>query len=250
MKARTGLSVVAVLALVGALNAPGLRAQAPSPTADPRFEVASVKASPPGTAGEVQWGRNTWSTAGPMAFRMLLGFAFNTGHFSGLPDWSRTAFYTINAKAEDGVLLTREELSPRLRQLLAERFKLAAHMETTYVDGYALVIAKGGPTLKATTAPAMMNSLGGDGKIRAPSATMEYFANGLAQIVQQPVVNETGLAGNFDFTLTYVPEGPLDSTLSRLFTALQEQLGLKLESRHRLPAETLVIDHVERPTAD
>ena len=66
----------------------------------------------------------------------------------------------------------------------------------------------------------------------------------------QPVVNETGLAGTYEFTMTFAPEGATDSSLPSVFTALEEQLGLKLERRTAVPVEMLIIDHVERPVLD
>jgi uncharacterized protein (TIGR03435 family) len=155
----------------------------------------------------------------------------------------------VEAKAEDGVLITRETLRPRLRQLLIERFKLGAHIETTMTSGYALVLAKGGPKLKATPNLQALVSLGPD-RIRAPSVDMATFAKVLTQVVQQPVDDETGLAGTFDFTMTFAPVGAVDSSQPSIFTALDEQLGLKLESGHKVAVDTLVIDHVEHPTED
>jgi uncharacterized protein (TIGR03435 family) len=133
--------------------------------------------------------------------------------------------------------------------LLAERFKLVTHIKTQAVGGYALVLAKGGPKLKETTAPVARTGIG-PGRMRAPSITMEVFARGLGMAVQQPVINETGLTGNYDLTLTFAPEGATDSALPSIFTALEEQLGLKLEGGRKGQVDTPVIDHVEHPTED
>jgi len=186
-----------------------------------------------------------------MSLSALLGIAFDTNQkIVGLPSWNGTEDYRLNAKAEDGVLLTRETVRPLLRQLLVERFKLAAHIETTYAGGYSLVLAKGGPKLTETTKPLAMTALDPRGKIRASSTTMDVLAQGLARIIQEPVANETGLTANFEFTLTFAPEGAVDSPLPSIFTALQEQLALRLEGGRKVPVNTLVIDHVEHPTED
>lgn len=185
-----------------------------------------------------------------MPLGYLLGIAFDvTGsdRMSGLPDWSRTEQYTVSAKAEDGVLLTRENVRPRLQRLLVERFKLAAHTETADANGYGLVVAKGGPKLTPTTAPQALVSLGND-RIRAPSVDMKTFAGGLAMLLQAPVADETNLAGNYELTMTFAPIAATDSTSPSIFTALQERLGLKLESGRKVRVQRLVIDHVERPT--
>jgi uncharacterized protein (TIGR03435 family) len=87
------------------------------------------------------------------------------------------------------------------------------------------------------------------GRVRAPSVRMDSFATILAIVIKQPVLNETGLMGNYDFTINYAPEAATDSPLPSIFTALQEQLGLKLETR-TVPVEMLVIDHIEHPTTD
>jgi uncharacterized protein (TIGR03435 family) len=248
---KTTALLMAVLVAVASFRS--VQAQSPSPTTEPRFEVASVKPSKPGFVyGSLpDWlGRNTFSPPGSLPLGALIGLAFDTNQrIVGLPDWTRTEDYVINAKAEDGVILTREELRPRLRQLLVERFKLAAHIATTYADGYALVLAKGGPKLKETPNPLAMVSLG-LGRMRAPSVSMDVLARGLGMVIRQPVINETGLPGNYEFTLTFAPEGATDSALPSIFTALEEQLGLKLEGGRKLAVDTLVIDHVEPPTED
>lgn len=246
-------TVLLIAVLVAVASFRSVHAQSPSPITEPRFEVASVKPSNQGFTydGLPSWlGRNTFSPRGAVPLGALLNLAFNTNQrIVGYPDWALSESYVINAKAEDGVILTLEELRPRLRQLLVERFKLAAHIATTYADGYALVLAKGGPKLKETPNPLVMVSLG-LGRIRAPSVSMDVFAGGLRMVIQQPVINETGLPGNYEFTLTFAPEGATDSALPSIFTALEEQLGLKLEGGRKLPVDTLVIDHVEHPTED
>lgn len=93
--------------------------------------------------------------------------------------------------------------------------------------------------------------------IRARSVDMESFAKALGSVINEPVAKETGLMGNYEFTLTLDPGVSPDSappspfpTLQSIFPALQEQLGLKLESGHKVPVNTVVIDHVEHPTED
>jgi uncharacterized protein (TIGR03435 family) len=245
VKARL-LGAVGIVVVFG-VPASGLTAQAPD---GPTFEVASVRVAASGMGNVSPFGQNRW-TAGCVPLATLLELAFDVAPFAvapvvGLPSWSRTECFAVAAKAEDGVLLTREELRPRLKRLLEERFKLVAHIQIAEVNGYALVLGKGGPKLKETSNPSTMTAIG-IGRMRAPSVSMEFFVKQLGTVIKQPVVNETGLIGNYDLTLTFAPDGATDSPLPSIFTALQEQLGLKLEAR-KTPVNTLVIDHVEHPT--
>jgi uncharacterized protein (TIGR03435 family) len=175
-----------------------------------------------------------------------------------------------------------------MRTLLADRFKLAVHRETREMDIYALVMARPdgqpGPTLKPTTqdcaalmaaarggpppgpppgpnSPIVCGMRGSPGRIQAGAMPMNVFANNLSGRVQRTVVDRTGLTGGWDFEINFAPESapiplppgvdlpPGDPTAPSLFTAIQEQLGLRLQST-KGPVEVLVVDGIERPTAD
>jgi len=174
-----------------------------------------------------------------------------------------------------------------MRSLLADRFKLAVHRETREMDIYALVLARPdgtlGPKLARTTtdcealmkanrggppptppganAPFLCGMRGTLGKVVANSMPMNVFANNLSQRMQRVVVDRTGLTGGWDFELTFAsepPAGPLppgaetpqvDPNAPSLVTAIQEQLGLRLQST-KGPVEVLVVDAIERPTSD
>jgi uncharacterized protein (TIGR03435 family) len=174
-----------------------------------------------------------------------------------------------------------------MRTLLADRFKLAVHRETREMDIYALVVARPdgtlGPKLQRTTtdcealmaarkggpppgppsadAPFLCGMRGTFGRLSVNSMPMTLFANNLSQRMQRVVVDRTGLTGGWDFELTFAPEppaGPLppgvelppvDPNAPSLVTAIQEQLGLKLQST-KGPVEVLVVDGIERPMAD
>jgi uncharacterized protein (TIGR03435 family) len=173
-----------------------------------------------------------------------------------------------------------------VRVLLEDRFKLVTHRETRQLDIYALVMARpdrrNGPALRQTQqdcerlmrevartgvmpspppgTSVLCGSRGTFGRVDAGGVTMSMLANNLASQVGRIVVDRTGLEGGWDFELTFAPEarGPLPSGVEpppvepdapSLFTALQEQLGLKLEST-KGPVEVLVIDGVSRPTPD
>jgi uncharacterized protein (TIGR03435 family) len=143
------------------------------------------------------------------------------------------------------------------RHRLADRFQLKLHRETKDEPVYALVVGKSGTKLQQSSGNEASGFRGlriGRGQFTGSVATLEMLTTALANQVGRPVLDRTGLNGSFNFKLEWIPDAapggdapsPSDSTGPSLFTALQEQLGLKLESA-RGPVEILVIDHVERP---
>jgi uncharacterized protein (TIGR03435 family) len=107
------------------------------------------------------------------------------------------------------------------------------------------MVAKGGPKLQArqrdTPGPGSIMSDG----LRAQGWTMSLFTAILANPVRQPVIDKTGITGRFDIKLSFAPEGAADSALPSVFTAVQEQMGLRLEAQ-KVPVEMVVIDHIEK----
>jgi uncharacterized protein (TIGR03435 family) len=219
--------------------------------ADPRpaFEVASVKPTPPGSLGYTSWspfGTNRYAaTNATLESLVQIGYGYGVliDQILGVEKLG-SEHYDVSVKAEDGVLLTLDQLQPRLQRLLAERFKLATHRAQKEYDGYALVVAKGGPRLKPT-AGVSENGMIYPGGLRLMNITLASFAGFLRSPAGSPVIDKTGIRGNYDFTLTYARDGDTDSPLPSLFTALQEQFGLRLE-RSKVPLEILVIDGVEK----
>jgi bla regulator protein BlaR1 len=194
------------------------------------------------------------------------------GHdpLSGGPDWAKSEEYDIEAKAE-GTPAGQLMMGPMLQVLLQDRFKLKIDRETRETPVYALIVAKGGPKLKQVEegrcAPAdiatMRNSCGllaagANSSVQFFGYSLDKTSDWLSRRLDRPVINKTGITGLFDFRLEYAPANtsaaaPNDPTFSdplgrpSIFTAVQEQLGLKLEST-RGPGEFLVIDHVEKPS--
>jgi uncharacterized protein (TIGR03435 family) len=171
--------------------------------------------------------------------------------------------YSVAAKAETGVLLNRDTLRPRLRKLLEERFRLVAHMETRYVKGYALVVAKDGPKVTRAKEDWVMAQIY-PGRVRG-NVTMVGLTGQMEFYLDKPVLNETGLTDTYSIDLTFAPESNTRSTafndltpaqsvvdlgLPSIFTALPEQLGLRLADRDKVPVNILVIDNIEHPTLD
>ena len=209
--------------------------------------------------------------------RMLINSSYGIQDYQiiGDPNWLRTERFDIDAIVEGGPLPPLPQFLLRIRTLLADRFKLVMHAETRELPIYRLVKARAngqlGPKIRPTACkppdPTIPNSaantgVGGGGtcgnRIGAFSMTiggntMNGFANQLGRLpmVGRPVVNATNLTDSFDWELTWAPDPSTggDAALDAvsIFTALQEQLGLKLEPT-RGPVDVLVIDSVERPT--
>jgi len=223
------------------------------------FEAATLRLEDPNT--KVDYNRpdapnqsNTFPTNRYTMYHTLLksvivtacGVPYNK--ILGGPDWMDSQHYDLNAKVEGDARVTRQQLQPMLQTLLKERIHLAVHSERRTVSGYALVIAKGGSKLKANTgAPFGGMSLGFEFKFQnAPAAQLATLVE---SAVQQPVVDKTGLTGNYDFDLMFTrddhPDDMPHPDRGSIFVALQEQLGLKLEPE-KVPVDYLVIDHVDK----
>jgi uncharacterized protein (TIGR03435 family) len=172
--------------------------------------------------------------------------------------------YDIEAKADDqdprfkaadaGGPAAKQALRDLMLQaLLEDRFKLAIHRETKETSGYALVVARGGPKLKEATEvrPGDGSISVARGRLTGQKAPLSMLAGQLTRVLGRPVADETGFEGTFDFNLEWTPdETPPDvASAPSIFTAIQEQLGLKLEARKER-TEIIVVDHVEKPDAN
>ena len=225
--------------------------------AQPAFEVASVKPADPAHRGmsldKLPGGR---FAASNVSLRMLLKEAYGMRDFQieNTPKWFDSERYDVSAKSEKAS--SSEELSEMLQTLLADRFRLKMHTEERELQAYALAIGKNGPKLKE--AQAGESSIGvkfrGMGHLTGARASMEQLAEALSDVrlngramLERPVLDRTGLTGIYDFTLDFAPGLDPESAASgpSIFTAVQEQLGLKLETRNA-PVKMFVIDHVEK----
>jgi uncharacterized protein (TIGR03435 family) len=253
---------------------PGLGAQA-SGTA---FEVATIKpVDYDAKAGRyiVMQGTDRF-VAKNYTVKLLIAAAYdlNSKEISGGPDWVDSDHYDILALTPGGTRPNHDEQMAMLRNLLAERFKLSFHREEKDFSIYVLEAAKGGlkmgsgdgPGLRPSTAapgdpPAVISTVYPDQmKLPARNATMGDFVSMLQRaLLDRPVVDKTGLMGRYDFDLEWAPDetqfggevpvAPSDAQAPPFFTAIEQQLGLRLEATHG-PAEALVVDHVERPGAN
>ena len=224
----------------------------------------------------------------PARFLITFAYQLQGFQLIGGPDWLGNDRFDIVAKMEGDPPPMPPGSGPdpmmlAMRSLLAERFKLVVHRETRDLDIYALIMAKPGgkpgPALKASTIdcaaqlagrrgggappgpndPVLCGSRQNFGRIQFNGMPLSIFANGIAGQVGRMVVDRTGLSGNWDFELTFAPERPLgapgaepppvDPNAPTLFTAIQEQLGLRLDPT-KGPVDVLVIDSIQQPTPD
>jgi uncharacterized protein (TIGR03435 family) len=232
----------------------------------PKFEVASVKlfAGRSPMAVRPMPGGHLAATA-PVKLLIMYAYGFQYSEIVGGPDWINADSYEIDAKAANNA--DRARVMVMLQSLLEDRFQMRVHREARETAAYALVVDKNGPTLAATkqaecpTAEVAGPPCGQMKILRSPTAVrMEGDRTPISELVRvlavaarRPVLDRTALSGLYDIRLQFVDEPPgaplSDSSGLSVFAALQEQLGLKLEST-KGPAEFLIIDHVERPTAN
>lgn len=260
-----------------------------------KFEVASIK---PDKSGGDRLALNyspDGFTAVNVTLRVLIRFAYGPieeNRIIGGPDWLGSEKYDIEAKVDGSVAAELEKLAPAqlraarqqmLRSLLTDRFNLAVSHSTRELPVYALVVAKNGPKLhEAKTGDTYPNGFkgpgpngtglqvgGNGGPIIGQGVSMSMLASALSKQVGRIVLDQTGLRGNYDFTLQWVPDQgqspvPTGAEESQqtddvirgaqtagnsIFSAIEDRLGLKLDSQ-KSAIDVLLVDHVERPTGN
>jgi uncharacterized protein (TIGR03435 family) len=241
------------------------------PTATLTFDVASVHLSAPSTDGH----NHIWNDiheshfrTGNLSIRDLIQYAYNLpkSQIVGGPGWLDSGMYDIDAKSSSEVDVrlkampdgdAAQQKRVMVRELLKERFSLTTHEETRVLPVYNLVLAKGGAKFQPSDHSGTRIDVGRSRiHVQGSDDTIGLLARELAQSQGRVVVNKTGLTGRYDLTLRWTPdETPLlngepdPNAPPGLFTAIQDQLGLKLESdKGRVPV--LVIDHIEPPSAN
>lgn len=227
------------------------------------FAVATIKPTRPGYAGKsIGMPPNGDLTTRGMSLKDLIQLAYglHPSLISGLSGWMESDRYDIVARPEPGKIPSEDQLKAMLRTLLVERFKLTFHRAPKETGVFVLVIAKGGSRMKERPlvdggSPTSMSIQGA--RLPGRSVTMPMLAEALQTIVlDRPVIDRTDLKGKYDFDLAWTPEAgqfeghgagmPTDANAPSIFTALQEQLGLRLDSR-KAAVESMVVDHAERP---
>ena len=269
---RWPLVIGVVLATSGSANPQGGSAQPASPAA---FDVASVKPQPwteQGSVGITVRGNTLDAEHVPLSSLVTYAYNLRDNRLSGGPPWVRCdgvlsscELYQVMAKAPEGPPTPMDVFRRMLQQLLADRFKLQIHHREKELPVYNLVARKGGPKLRESPADAepnfVVHGVGQFGiRLVATHKTMQQLVDsGFFIRNDRPIFDKTGLAAAYDFTLEFaVQDTPVDLSPGQaadrndfplLRTALQEQLGLTLEPGSA-PFDTIVIDHVERPTAN
>jgi uncharacterized protein (TIGR03435 family) len=233
------------------------------------FEVATVRpVDADAKAGRMfrMDGTHRWlATNFTLQALIALGFDMNPRTISGGPDWMDSQHFNIEAVTPGDVEPTRLEQMQMLRALLLERFSLKFHRQDKEMQIYALSLAKGGPKLKAAATPDDPPKIVGivyPDRIEVParSVTMDDFVAMLQRAtLDKPTVNRTGLTGKYDFDLKFAQDetqyggqvgAAQENTQSPpLFTAVQEQLGLKLEAT-RGKVSAMVVDEAVKPAVD
>lgn len=306
-RAGFGLAMTSGILVLGLAGPSRTTAQSPASAAtEPplAFEVATIKENHDvqNRVG-IRFAPGRFTATG-IPLKMLITFAYNVRQFqiSGGPNWINTEKYDIDAKEPDGLEdqlknlpdnERREKMDQLIRSLLADRFQLKVSHETKEGPVYNLVVAKNGPLIHEAKPDdnnpnAMKGPDGkpvhgnfmrmGRGELQAQGVAIEFLATNLSQQLGRKVVDQTGLKGNYDFTLKWTPDQgpggpggpggmmeagpggpppgagpggdappPPDASGPSIFTALQEQLGLKLESA-KGPVEMLVVVSVEKPS--
>ncbi len=236
-----------------------LTAQSPPPA--PAFEVASIKPSQPGDRSVITRLPGGRFTAEKATLKTLVKWAYELtdDELSGGPAWIDSGRYDIVATPERDAGNEQagrdRQIRMMLRALLADRFKLAMHRESREMQAYVLTVAKGGSKLtKTVDPPGPRMHMGGKGPLRTmtfQAAPTAYIARYLSIELHKEVVDRTGLPDSFDCKLEWTPDmGQGASTAAAgpsIFTAIQEQLGLRLRME-KVPVDIYVVDSAERPS--
>jgi len=240
--------------LLLAITAYGLFAQTnqPGKEALPSFEAVSIKPNNLGGGhADDDSSPGRWNARMTTKYLIELAYGLKDFQVTGGPVWLDQSNYDIVAKTPTPVELGRPVLQPYLQSLLADRYHLKFHTTSKDFPGFALIPAKNGPKLTPHTGEAghHMNSHGDQRKIDMTSVnvSMAALADYLGRQLNQAVVDNTGLKGTFDFTLEWAKDDTGEATAPTIFTALQEQLGLRLESR-KVPMEVIVVDSIGKPS--
>lgn len=205
-----------------------------------QFEVATVRQSDGPMMMAQSFVNGRFSAQGTL--KELLIFAYDNPQVAG-PDWITTTRYDIAATAPAGA--SRSDLPAMLRSLLAERLRISAHLESAERNVYALEVTRGGAKIGKLD-PAKPPEFPKSGVYMVLSGSLQEWSKLLVRLVDRPVVNRTGIEGDYFHVFTFSVG---DAAQPSLFTALTEQTGLRLTPA-RAVVETVVVDRAERVPTD
>jgi uncharacterized protein (TIGR03435 family) len=231
------------------------------PDAQPAFDVATIKPTAPDAQKHFismgRGGSNLFSSSGQSVKQLIaFSYAVHPNQVVGGPAWADNDRYDVTGKPDAPGLPSIAQFQGMVRKLLTNRFGLTFHREKKEVAVYAITIANGGAKIpksdNSSMYPVFVNG-GPPGALVVRNMSMTSFAEYVqARYLDKPVVDQTGLDGRYDFQLHWQPALTADTpqsdadTLPDIFAAFRQQLGLKLQAT-RAPADTLVIDKVEKP---
>lgn len=245
------------------------RPKAMAADADPEFDACSIKPSAPGAQGRglTVRGREIVTINTPVSFLIAFVYGVHARQIVGAPAWTETDTFDLDGKPAQEGMPNQKQIKIMIQKLLADRFQLKFHREKRELSVYAIQVGKNGVKLTQSQAdPKGLPGLGfrGLGAMNAFNATMADFASLLqTAVLDRPVVDQSGLDGHYDFALNWTPDEtqfagmgvrvppPSDKPDAppELGTAMLDQLGLKLAAT-KAPVEVIVIDHVEKPSAN
>jgi len=257
------LVVAAMLGLGSALLTAQTEIKPMAADAKPVFEVVTIKPSSPEHQNQEKMidggnGRHVLMVNTNLNDLVAFAYGLDSKQIIGAPAWSDGSLYDIDGVPDVAGFPNVKQAREMFQALLADRFKLAIHHEKQTQSVYAITLAKGGPKLtkSASTATDATPFYEGPGRLKVMNNSLADVADvmNLMKVADlgRPVVDQTGLAGRFDFLLRWTPDDSPESKPNAppgFFTAIQEQLGLKLVPT-KAPVDVLIIDHVERPSAN
>jgi uncharacterized protein (TIGR03435 family) len=245
---------IALWALAALLCMPVMHGQT---TTGPSFDVATIKPSDPMKRNRgFHVGGNRVNIENQDVITMItVAYSVHPKQIVNAPDWFSSARWEIDGVADKEGKLSVPDVQVMLQKLLEDRFGLKIKREQREIPVYALTVAKGGPKLTVSKADpnALPNQNGnGKGNMRFENTTITTFLLGMQDQFDRPLVDQTGLDGHYDFTLRWTPDtapaGDADAPPG-MFTAIQEQLGLKV-SPVKAPANVLVVEAATKPSAN
>jgi uncharacterized protein (TIGR03435 family) len=234
-----------------------------APDFRPVYEVASIRPSRPGTprhSGSAS--RQLNETGNNTLWMILWAKELMTRQVIGVPEWLNSERYDITAKMNGEGQPSDVQMKEAISQLLADRYKFKFHMEKRVMLSYELIVANGGPKLtKSESTNDVHSNSGMPGAYAFFNTDMKSMCRGIGRnVLDRPVVDHTGLTGRYDFSMKWTPDefelalrgvsappATEGDAPPGFFTALQQQLGLKLREG-KFPVDVLVIDHIEKPS--
>jgi uncharacterized protein (TIGR03435 family) len=249
-----------------AIPAPAVPLKAMPADADPVFDVAVIKPSEIGAPGKgiMVQGRQISTLNFSVSDMVTFAYGIHIRQITGAPAWLESEKYNLTAKPSGEGQPNTKQWKIMLQKMLADRLQLTFHHDKKELSVYAITVGKTGPKLtKSAGDPNGLYGAGGPpGAFSARNANMGDFAEVMqSTMLDRPVVDQTGLSGRFDFQLKFTPDEtqyagsgmrvppPADDATAPpdLFTAMQEQLGLKLIAT-KAPVDVIVIDRVSKPS--